>query len=350
MSVHQELSLKDVQVMVKSYWRYLRSKMLWILLIGFLFACLGAFYAYMQKPKYTAEITFSPENEKGGGMGIYAGIAAQFGVDLGGGGGGVFEGENLIVFLRSKMLVEKALLSTMTVNNQSMLLVDYYLSLGAADDDKKDVKPISFKNYKPGNRQVDSVFNKIIKDVSNSLVVEKLDKKVNILVARMTSTDEVFAKAFVEEIVANGIDYYVDYRSGRSKENVEILKRQTDSVHRSLTGGIVAVAATNDLNVNPMRQIMRTGVQKKQVDIQANGALYAELLKQLELSKIALRKETPLIQIIDTPRFPLEKKKMGRLKGALIFAIIGSVLAVIFFAIRKASKPTIETTTTVVAV
>ncbi|MGI8637486.1 MAG: hypothetical protein ACR2KZ_18980, partial [Segetibacter sp.] len=89
------------------------------------------------------------------------------------------------------------------------------------------------------------------------------------------------------------------------------------------------------LNVNPTRQIVRTGIQRKQVDAQVNGALYTELVKNLELSKMGLRKETPLIQIIDTPMLPLQKKKLGRLLTGIIFAGLGFFLTLGYYFIRK---------------
>jgi len=47
-----------------------------------------------------------------------------------------------------------------------------------------------------------------------------------------------------------------------------------------------------------------------------------ELVKQTELAKVTLRKETPLIQIIDRPILPLAKEKFGKVKG-----IVGGALA-----------------------
>ncbi len=60
-----------------------------------------------------------------------------------------------------------------------------------------------------------------------------------------------------------------------------LLQRQTDSVKNLLTGNITSIAVSNDLNVNPLKQVMRTGVQRKQVDMQVNGTLYGELAKNL---------------------------------------------------------------------
>lgn len=147
------------------------------------------------------------------------------------------------------------------------------------------------------------------KNLSKSLEIEKIDKRADIISVKLKNEDELFAKTFVEQLVNNVIQYYTDYKIKKTRQNVAILQRQTDSVRNLVNGNIVDIAVSNDLNVNPTRQILRTGIQRKQVDAQVNGALYTELVKNLELSKLTLRKETPLIQIIDTPMLPLEKRK-----------------------------------------
>lgn len=317
---------------------FLISKWLTILLIVIVAGVLGVLYAWVQKPAYVAEITFAPENMKSSGLGAYSALAAQFGVDMGGGGGSVFEGENLMLFLSSKMLVEKTLFSTVTIEGKKEMLINYYLRLQTPDErskENKKFKQVSFVNYQPGVRALDSILNRISDDIGKMLQVEKTNKKSSIISAKIKSNDELFAKVFLEQLVTTGIQYYIDYRSTRSRENVMILQRQTDSVRRILTSNIVSVAASSDLNVNPIKMIVRTGTQQRQVDVQANGQLYGELVKQLELAKIALRKETPLIQILDTPRLPLEKKKLGRLKGGIIFGFIGGIVSILGLLVWK---------------
>jgi uncharacterized protein involved in exopolysaccharide biosynthesis len=59
------------------------------------------------------------------------------------------------------------------------------------------------------------------------------------------------------------------------------------------------------------------------------------LVKNLEVSKVTLRKETPLIQVIDAPILPLEKEKIGKLTGTALGGIIGFFLVVIFLLFGK---------------
>jgi hypothetical protein len=50
----------------------------------------------------------------------------------------------------------------------------------------------------------------------------------------------------------------------------------------------------------------------------------------LELAKITLRKETPLIQLIDRPILPLEKEKFGKLKSIILGGFLAGFLYILY--------------------
>jgi len=60
------------------------------------------------------------------------------------------------------------------------------------------------------------------------------------------------------------------------------------------------------------------------------GTVYTEILKNLETLKLDLARETPLVQVIDQPIFPLKKEKLGKVKGTFFGGIIGGVLIVVY--------------------
>jgi uncharacterized protein involved in exopolysaccharide biosynthesis len=74
------------------------------------------------------------------------------------------------------------------------------------------------------------------------------------------------------------------------------------------------------------------------VDVQANTAILTELVKQTELAKVTLRKETPLIQVIDRPILPLPKERFGKAKGILMGGIVTGFLTVLGLILRKIIK------------
>jgi len=85
-------------------------------------------------------------------------------------------------------------------------------------------------------------------------------------------------------------------------------------------GSITRVAAANDntFNLNPALNVRCAPAARGQVDVQTNTAILTELVKQSELAKVTLRKETPLIQVIDKPILPLAKQRFGKIKGLIL--------------------------------
>ena len=116
-----------------------------------------------------------------------------------------------------------------------------------------------------------------------------------------------------------------------------ILQRQTDSVRRALNAAISGVASSIDAapNANPSLQTLRVPSQRRQVDVQANTAILGELVKNLEIAKMSLLQETPLIQVIDKPILPLEKERFGKLKGIVLGGVLAGFLSIVFLLIKK---------------
>ena len=109
-----------------------------------------------------------------------------------------------------------------------------------------------------------------------------------------------------------------------------------DSVKKALNINISAVSTEIDnvYNLNPAFNIKSTPSKQKQIDVQSNTAILTNLVVQLELAKIALRKETPLIQLIDPPIFPLEKIKLRKFKTLIIGSFISGLISIIYLSIE----------------
>lgn len=235
-------------------------------------------------------------------------------------------------------MVEKSFLTPITVQNKTQTLVEYYINtLGLREkwQEKPELKNIQFQtgsNREHFSRIQDSLLgvfhNNIIK---NNLSVSKLDKKLSIITVSVTSIDENFSRYFCDILVREVSDFYVDTKTKKSVENLQILQHQVDSVKRMLNSAIGGVAYSTDANPNPnpARRSLQVPSQLRQVDVQANQAILIEMVKNLEVSKISLRRETPLVQIIDVPRFPLEKIGVGKLKSAIVGAIVFGFLTIV---------------------
>jgi len=230
-------------------------------------------------------------------------------------------------------------------SDSSVLLLDRYLELSQAKDRWKEVNPellqIRFKASNSANlqRAKDSILNQATVDINkNNLVVGKLDAKLSIMKVDVKSENEVFSKEFNESLVSQVNKFYIETKTKKSLESVHVLQKKTDSVRAEMNGNISVAAFAIDAtpNLNPTRQAQRlVPTQRSQVSAETNKAILAELVKNLEIAKLGLLQESPLIQKVDEPVYPLEKKNIGKLKGILLGAFVSGFLIVFFLLIRK---------------
>jgi len=338
-----EISLKDLLLKLRDWYRYLLSKWMTILAVGILGGLLGLIYASFKNPVYTATTTFVLEDsETGGGLSQYAGLASMAGIDLGG-GGGIFQGDNLLELYKSRTMIEKTLLSEVVYEDKKQLLIDHYLrfnKLREVWDEDDQLKNIQFNSSRATyTRLQDSILGKIVDDINkNYLVVAKPDKKLNIIKADVKAEDEFFAKSFNEKIVQNVNDFYVQTKTKKSLDNVSILQMKVDSVRAVMNRAIYAAATVSDAtpNLNPTRQTQRVApVQRSQFSAETNKAILSTLIQNLEMSKMSLLKEAPLIQVVDKPIFPLKREKLGKAKGIIIGCFLAGLLTCLFLITRK---------------
>lgn len=344
---NDEISFKELILKICEWCRYLSSKWKLILSVGVLGSVLGFTYAYFKKPIYAATCTFVlDEGNSAGRLSQYAGIAAMAGVSIGSGASeGLFQGDNIMELYKSRTMLQKTLLSYGEFDGRKELLVDRYIkinNLREAWSEKPDLKNLAFDiPLKQFTRINDSVMTVIIKDINKKyLSVAKPDRKLSIVKVDVKSQDEQFAKNFNDAVVENVNQFYVETKTKKSTDNMRILQRQADSVRAVLNASISGTASAIDANpnANMALQILRVPSQRKQIDVQANSAMYAEIVKNLELAKLGSRQDAPLIQVVDGPVYPLQKVEFGRLKGFVLGGVLASCLAIMFLSLKKLSK------------
>jgi uncharacterized protein involved in exopolysaccharide biosynthesis len=341
---NDEISLKELIQKIQEWIAYLKTQ--WKLIIGItaLGGIIGFVYASFQKPNYLATTTFVLEEDKGGGMGGAMGLASSFGFDLGGGGGGLFTSSNIIELMKSRLVVEKTLLNPVQVAGKEISLADYFIQINELKEGWSKKPALANINF-PVNAdrtkfslEQDSILQTISVGLTKTnLVIAQKDKKASIISLTVKTESELFSKLFCEQLLKETSDFYIETKSKKSRLNLDILQHQADSIRAELNSAITGVATASDnvYNLNPALNVKRTPSTRRQVDVQANTAILTQLVAQLELSKVNLRKETPLVQLIDRPILPLEKDKVGRLKSLVLGGFLAGFLTVFYLVFGK---------------
>lgn len=336
-----QFTLKEVIQNFSEWTAYFISQWKVLLLAGLLGMALGALVSVLKKPLFIASTSFVLEDGDSGGMGQMSGLASLVGVNLGsmGGTSGLFQGDNIMELYRSDRMLDEALLSPF---DEDQLLIDRFIEFEKINKkwaSKVDIDGMDFsiprENFTVSQ---DSVLKEVAKLVrENQLSVAKPDRKLTIINVTVTSKDEAYAKAFNERLVENVNEFYRETKTKKTSENLAILQSQADSVRKILDESIGAFASATDRvpNANPLLSSATIETRKRQIDVQATGAVYEEVVKNLEIAKVNHRNNSPLIQIIDSPRFPLDRSEISLAKGMFYGCVMLGMLSIFAVYFRR---------------
>ena len=329
-----------------------------VLMVVCVGAALGLAYSIFKPVRYNAEITFSVEDSKSIGGGLLSSLGGSIGMDIGsltGSGNGVLSGDNVLSLLKSKSMMAECLKSPYPVtnnngvtttnkivskdSNKQAAAANYTIADRYADvyglrekwaGNEKIGRAIYFGQPDQNLRLQDSLLKLIIKRIEEKeLSVVKPDKKLSFFNIAINTKDELMSMLITQRIIKIATDFYVDAKVGRLKNNINRLEKRTDSISNLLNQQ--TYSATEDarllLNVNPADINAPVYSEISQRDKMVLTTIYAELMKNLEVSKAALIQETPTVQIVDQTGFPLERIETKWYEGIFLGAIL-SLLAI----------------------
>ena len=216
-----ESSVEEFIIKSLAFIKYIFANWVFLLLFGLLGSALGLGISIIKKPIYIATTTFVlEEGEKGGALGGLGGLASIAGIDLGG-GGGLFQGDNIIGLYTSRLMIQKALLTKATFGNERKLLIDRFIEFNELKKKwtKTDWAKADFSDTSKFTIVQDSVLREVVKLINTEyLNVGKPDKKLSKIEVNVRSKDEAFAKAFADEIVHAVNLFYVQTKTKRSSQ------------------------------------------------------------------------------------------------------------------------------------
>lgn len=337
----KEMTLMEFLHAIKGAFRFLVSKWKIIILSAFLGTLIGIIYGFLVPVKYISTTTFVVEESKSAGG--LASLAGQFGLDIGSvsSGGGVFSGDNILLFLKSESLCRQTLMTPYDAQSTKVLADRYAEVTGLKKSwrNSKKVGEISFAKFigKPLPRKEDSLIQYLIrkKIILNDLYVFKPDKKASFINVSTVMKDELLSKLFNERLVSIATDLYIQSKIKIKQSNVNMLQQRADSL-AAILNDKTYIAASSQQSLIDANPALRTNPIRAEISTREKSmvsTIFAEVVKNLEISKTILSQEVPAIQLIDQSSLPLEKKKVSKLVAGLLFGMISGVLVILYFLI-----------------
>ena len=346
----ESFSLLNLINSVKNWFFYLISNLRGIVTITSIFLAINLLYNYVKSPVHYARTTFVLDSESSSNsIGDIASLASLAGINASSfiDASSLFQIDNIQELYRSSSMIKETLLSEYNFGDNNIMLVNRF-AINEKINKKWDRLNVDFSSYKSKSinlRVHDSILNEVVKVIKEKyLIVDKPSRKTTILEIGFDHKDELLAKSFNENLVLIVNDFYNKTKTQKTGENLKILERQADSVKKVLDNSILVLAEKDQSipNPNPLTKVSLVPYQKALIDVQANSAIYQEIVKQLELAKVSHRNKTPLIQIIDKPTLPLENSRL-KLFECLVFGIFGGLfLSVLYYSLSRFYKSLIN--------
>ena len=317
---------------VVAYWRLL-------LIVGAIGGLFGLLYAIFTPPVYQAKVNFVIEENKQNTGGLFSALAGQMGMDLSAlsGSSGILAGDNVLMLLKSPTLLKKVLLTPGGTDSTTTLALLYARKYGLESDYTK-LLPAGqslFPQPPSGNASLGRLQDSLLERISRQLLskeisVYKPDRKLSFFSLEVTTRDEVLSEQIALKLINEASNLYILTKTKRLKANVDRLQQKSDSIALLLNRQTYNTAATNLFNANPGDVATIASVDISSREKSLLSIIYADLNKSLELTRTALIQETPTIEIVDKPVFPLKVLYTKPLAAALMGLLLGIGLTALF--------------------
>ena len=334
-----DITLKEFLITFSEYKSEILSRKKQIFITVLIFCLFALLLSKVTEPKYQADITFvvqSPASE-GSSLSNLGNIASSFGFNIGS-SENTFSKENVMELFKSRRIIEATLLKSADINDKkNILLIDYYTKVNDLRNSSSWINDkIDNLDFKIRTNKRDSIISLFWKDIiEDNLKVSFNSKDASIITLSFIYQDQYFAKVFVENIIEEMSKFYVGYNTSQSRNTLEFIQDRADSVYLELKLAEEEYAKVQDINQRIVKASGRLKELQLMRTVQVLNTMYLELIKNLELSKLTLLKETPIIEVMDGHILPLEDKKIKPLVLFTLFAFLAILFSSIYIILRK---------------
>ena len=342
----------DLIALIKQLWlsRTITIK----ITLGFL--VLGVLVALLSPTVYTASSTFIPQSSSSGGSSSLSGVASLVGINLGGNVAGseippsIYPRIMQSVSFKRELLAANISADKSSSKNLKKFLLEKNEGVNIVSIIKKYTINLPFTILAAIKGDSEKTANSSVNLLVISPEEEGLFKKIDGMLSLSVNTKEGFITLSCSSREASGAAYTVkaaqfilqktviDYKIKRAKELLSFNKRELalkkiefDSLQNKL-------AIFKDGNLNIIDARFENELSRIESEFQIVNAVYQELNKQLEQSKLQVSKDTPIFSVINPVTIPNIRSAPKRSLIVLIYGFIGFVLSCGFVLLKNPLK------------
>lgn len=329
---NDEINIGDLFTKFGEYRRYVFKKWWVVLIFAIILGLLLRFYAVWHKEKYVAHADFAVKGTEGSSTSSLASLASSFGIGIT--TGTEFTNELFLGILQSRTLVKEALMQkrTMSVTKKEPSRTDYlanfYVEMYPKWAKKKKVKNFKLEHGSLDSltRYEDSCLTVLYDEIVDADISTEFSDDLGMNQMEVSSLSRDFSYELANYLAFAGSDYYINAQVMNEQKTVTLMKTKSDSLRALLDQKEELLARIQD---GSSFQVKFSGYLSQNRLIREIGLItteYSTTYAQLQLAQFDLQNKTPLVDMIDQPKFATIKEK----EQTTFFMIIGFVLGAIF--------------------
>jgi hypothetical protein len=335
---NDEVSLRDILLSISLYVKFIFSKWIFLLISIFFGAIFGYLYTLNDVSIYTASTTFVVDNGVSSTSSKLQGLPQMLGGQaVSSSGGGLldlFSSNNYSALYKSKRILEKALLSKMDINSNSILLIDHFFNIKKNQTNPSNINKnnLDFNINKDNfTSEHNSVMNVVLDETEKMISVQISEVGLPVLSISVNSPDSLFSKVLNEHILEAVNIFYIEVKSKKAFENINKLEVNADSLKNVLFDKMNTLASEQERipNANTAYQSFKLPSQKVQLEVSYLQSLYTTTASELVIARNEIRKIPPFLIVLDEPTFPLPVSEPNIIFAVMLWSVSFLVFSIL---------------------
>lgn len=312
--------------------------------IVFVLSCL---WIFPQPRYYTCEVSLAPETV-GEDVGGLAGIASNFGINLGGTGNDAIYPTLYPDLMESNAFVVD-LMSIKVKTEDGSVNTDYYTYLKKYQKKNWLTQPftdamISIKKMfvekkaepKGSPKELDPFMLSeydfgLVEKVKKSITCS-VDKKTDVITISVKDQDRVICATLADSVREKLQKHITEYRTKKTRIDVEHYQELTDSANLEYRSAVNEYALFCDANQDIILQSQQSKRDELENEMQMCYNTYQAMKTQLEAMKAKLQERTPAFTTLKTATVPVKPagpKRMIFIAAMLLLSTFGNILYIL---------------------
>lgn len=309
-----EINLLEFFISIKK-WILFFFRYRYLLLFSIFLATVGVTIWYKYQPiEYRADLTLMLSDDIGSQVSGLSGILGQFGLPV---SSGKYNIDKLLEIAQSRAIIEVVLFNKKNIGGQEDYIANHIIKLYALNT-RWTKKSLDFESFRFNSSQLDSFSNqenyalkniyKLIVGSENNegLLTMDYGRDHYIMTSSFASLSDTLSVEFVKRHFVVLKEYYTSKAIEKQRHAFNLVQAKRDSINNALKITEMSIAGYKDRTVGSFSNFPGASLSELNTQSILLKTALAKAEENLAIASFALESNTPLIQLIDEPIYPIE--------------------------------------------